>query len=97
MDLDPTRHEQNMACWVFAGSVGVVTGSLALGAAAAFEMEWRGLYFVFAGLTLILLATTHRIYPTGLNALSPAAGIIPRHLLHRWSNGRRPRTGIPRR
>ena len=61
MDLDPDRHEQNMARWVFAGSVGVVAGPLALGAAAALGLGWRGLYFVFAGLTLILLAITRRV------------------------------------
>jgi FSR family fosmidomycin resistance protein-like MFS transporter len=68
MDLNPDRHEQNMARWVFAGSVGVVAGSLALGAATALGMGWRGLYFVFAGLTLILLMATYRIYPMGLSS-----------------------------
>ena len=67
MDLDPDCHEQNMARWVFAGSVGVVAGSLALGAAAALGLGWRGLYFVFAGLTVVLLALTRRIYPTALS------------------------------
>jgi FSR family fosmidomycin resistance protein-like MFS transporter len=50
MDLDPDRHEQNMMRWVLVGSVGVVAGSLALGAAAALGLGWRGLYAVFAGL-----------------------------------------------
>jgi FSR family fosmidomycin resistance protein-like MFS transporter len=31
MDSDATRHEQNMARWTFAGSLGVVMGPLALG------------------------------------------------------------------
>ena len=63
MDSDPTRHEQNMARWVFAGSVGVVVGPLALGAATALDLRWRELYFIFAGLTVVLLAIAGRIYP----------------------------------
>jgi FSR family fosmidomycin resistance protein-like MFS transporter len=62
MDSDPGRHEQNMARWTFAGSVGVVAGPLALGAAAALGLGWRGLYVLFAGLTVVLLAITRRIY-----------------------------------
>ena len=31
MDSDPSRHEQNMARWTFAGSIGVLTGPLLLG------------------------------------------------------------------
>ena len=77
MDLDPDRHEQNMARWVFAGSVGVVAGSLALGAAAALGLGWRGLYFVFAGLTVVLLALTRRVYPTALSQRRKDAGRTP--------------------
>jgi FSR family fosmidomycin resistance protein-like MFS transporter len=60
MDLDPARHEQNMARWTFAGSLGVVVGSLALGAAAMTGLGWRGLFFASAGLSLIVLATAWR-------------------------------------
>jgi FSR family fosmidomycin resistance protein-like MFS transporter len=63
MDMDPDRHEQNMARWVFAGSVGVVAGSLALGAAATLGLGWRGLYGVFAGLTVVLVGITRRVRP----------------------------------
>jgi FSR family fosmidomycin resistance protein-like MFS transporter len=63
MDLAPDRHEQNMARWTFAGSVGVVAGPLALGAAAALGLGWRGLYVVFAGLTVILVGITRRVHP----------------------------------
>jgi FSR family fosmidomycin resistance protein-like MFS transporter len=66
MDSTPDRHEQNMARWTFAGSVGVVVGPLALGAAVALGLGWRGLYLVFAGLTLVLLVITRRVYPTTL-------------------------------
>jgi FSR family fosmidomycin resistance protein-like MFS transporter len=60
MDADPTRHEHNMARWTFAGSLGVVTGPLALGAAAALGWGWRGLFAVFAALSLIALAAASR-------------------------------------
>jgi FSR family fosmidomycin resistance protein-like MFS transporter len=35
MDSDPSRREQNMARWTFAGSLGVVVGPVALSGAAA--------------------------------------------------------------
>jgi FSR family fosmidomycin resistance protein-like MFS transporter len=65
MDADPSRHEQNMARWTFAGSVGVVAGPLALGAATTLGLGWRGLFLLFAGLTLILLAAAYRFRWTG--------------------------------
>jgi FSR family fosmidomycin resistance protein-like MFS transporter len=63
MDMDADRHEQNMARWTFAGSVGVVAGPLALGAAAMWGIGWRGLFLLFAGLTLALLALVYRARP----------------------------------
>jgi FSR family fosmidomycin resistance protein-like MFS transporter len=60
MDTDPARHEQNMARWTLAGSLGVVAGPIALGAAATLNLGWRGLFFLFAGLTLIPLAVAYR-------------------------------------
>ena len=52
MDLQPERHEVNMARWTLAGSVGAVLGPLVLTAALAFGAGWRG---VFAGLALLTL------------------------------------------
>ena len=60
MDADPARHEQNMARWTFAGSLGVVAGPVALGAATMLELGWRRLFLVFAGLTLIPLVMAYR-------------------------------------
>jgi FSR family fosmidomycin resistance protein-like MFS transporter len=61
MDVDAARHEHNMARWTFAGSLGVVIGPLALGAAAAVGLPgWRGLFGLSAALTLILLALAWR-------------------------------------
>jgi FSR family fosmidomycin resistance protein-like MFS transporter len=66
MDLDPARHEQNMARWTFAGSLGVVAGPLALGAAAGLGLGWRGLFGAFAVLAAALLAAAWRMpFPNG--------------------------------
>src|SRR5512138_269710 len=57
MDADTSRHEQNMARWTFAGSLGVLTGPLLLGLFVYFGLGWRGTYAALASLsTLCLLA-----------------------------------------
>ena len=60
MDADPARHEQNMARWTFAGSLGVVLGPLALSAALVLGPGWRGLYLVFAFLAVVLVLIARR-------------------------------------
>jgi FSR family fosmidomycin resistance protein-like MFS transporter len=55
MDLDTKRHEHNMARWVLAGSLGVVFGPLVLNGAVFLDLGWRGLYIVFAMLTVVVL------------------------------------------
>jgi len=60
MDTDPARHEQNMARWTLAGSIGMVLGPLALGAASVLGLGWRGLFVIFAGLALALMALAAR-------------------------------------
>jgi FSR family fosmidomycin resistance protein-like MFS transporter len=60
MDSDRDRHEQNMARWTFAGSLGVVVGPLALGAATTVGLGWRRLFGLSAGLTLTLLVVASR-------------------------------------
>jgi MFS transporter, FSR family, fosmidomycin resistance protein len=60
MDTDPSRHEQNMARWTFAGSVGVVVGTLAASASAGLGWGWRWLFFALAGLTAFALAAAWR-------------------------------------
>jgi FSR family fosmidomycin resistance protein-like MFS transporter len=64
MDSDVAHHEQNMARWTFAGSLGVVIGPLALGAATAVGVSWRGLFLFCAGLTPILLLRASRFQYT---------------------------------
>ncbi len=68
MDLDPKRHVQNMTRWTFAGSLGVVTGSLALGLLAALGLGWRPL-FAFGALLAVILVIAVRGY--SFNGLHP--------------------------
>ncbi len=63
MDAQPERREQNMARWTFAGSLGVTAGPLALSAAAAFGLGWRGLFAVLGGISLAALLLAWRIVP----------------------------------
>jgi len=57
MDVDPKRHEQNMARWTFAGALGVFVGPLLLGSVNG---DWRGLYAGFAVLTVMALVIVFR-------------------------------------
>jgi FSR family fosmidomycin resistance protein-like MFS transporter len=63
MDSAPSRHEQNMARWTFAGSVGVVFGPLLLGGAAWIGFGWRGVFFVLAGLAVLALTGAWKFIP----------------------------------
>lgn len=60
MDLEPRRHEQMMARWTLAGSLGVVAGPLALGAALWLGAGWRAAFVVLAAAALVLIALTAR-------------------------------------
>jgi MFS transporter, FSR family, fosmidomycin resistance protein len=74
MDVAPSRHEQSMARWTLAGSIGVVAGPLVLGAASALGLGWRGLFFGFAGLAVVILAVAwHMPYPDGVGAAGEEA------------------------
>ena len=66
MDADTARHEQNMARWTFAGSLGVLTGPLLLGLFVYFGLGWRGAYAALAFFsTLCLLAVFYSVPPIG--------------------------------
>lgn len=52
MDIDPTRHEQNMVRWVLAGSIGVLAGLIVVGALAS-AFGWRPFYVLSAALTAV--------------------------------------------
>jgi FSR family fosmidomycin resistance protein-like MFS transporter len=64
MDLQPGRHEVNMARWTLAGSVGAVLGPLVLTAALAVGSGWRGVFVGLALLTLPLVAGARSVPPT---------------------------------
>ncbi len=55
MDAEPRRHEQNMARWTFAGSLGIVLGPLALAGVTFLGWNWRILFAAFALLTIVAL------------------------------------------
>jgi len=63
MDLDPSRHENNMARWTFAGSIGVMIGPLLLGGAAFIGFGWRGMFLILAGLAVLVLGGAWHILP----------------------------------
>lgn len=55
MDSAPGRHEQNMARWTFAGSLGIVLGALVMAVAASTGLGWRPLFWAFAAMTVLVL------------------------------------------
>jgi MFS transporter, FSR family, fosmidomycin resistance protein len=63
MDSDPTRHEQNMARWTFAGSLGVLSGPLLLGLFVYFRLGWRGTYAALASFSTLCLLAALRYLP----------------------------------
>ena len=78
MDSDPERHEQNMARWSFAGSIGVLTGPLLLGLFVYLGLGWRGTYAALASFsTLCLFAALRYLPPDTLVAPSlPSMRVI---------------------
>ena len=63
MDADPARHEQNMARWTFAGSLGVMFGPLMLGGLISFNLGWRPAYWILASLSTLILFAAYRRVP----------------------------------
>ena len=63
MDSDPRRHEQNMARWTFAGSLGVMAGPLLLGLFVYFGLGWRGTYAALAAFSTLCLLAALRYLP----------------------------------
>ncbi|MEM1252335.1 MAG: MFS transporter [Cyanobacteria bacterium P01_H01_bin.21] len=74
MDLEPTRHERNMARWTLAGSLGNVMGPVILAVAIALNQGWRGALFLLAvlgGLMAILLWRAPNIFAPAPHAEQP--------------------------
>ncbi len=55
MDQNPARHEHNMARWTLAGSIGIVAGSLVVGAMLSWGLGWRPFYILVGVMTFITL------------------------------------------
>ncbi|NJL63100.1 MAG: MFS transporter [Methylacidiphilales bacterium] len=55
MDIEPKRHEQNMARWALAGSVGNTIGPLIFAIALGLTNSWRSAFFILAILTMLSL------------------------------------------
>ncbi|BAZ40563.1 putative fosmidomycin resistance protein [Calothrix sp. NIES-4101] len=55
MDIEPQRHEQNMARWALAGSLGNTIGPVIFVFALGLTKSWRSAFFSLATLTLLLL------------------------------------------
>jgi len=63
MDSDESRHEQNMARWTFAGSLGVVTGPLLLGLFVYLGLGWRGTYTLLTAFSAACVLIAIRYLP----------------------------------
>jgi FSR family fosmidomycin resistance protein-like MFS transporter len=76
MDAQPARREQNMARWAFAGSLGIVAGSLALNATVGAGASWRAW---FGGLCVVsaLLAVAARRFAFDAPRARPGTSLNP--------------------
>lgn len=63
MDSNESRHEQNMARWTFAGSLGVVTGPLLLGLFVYLGLGWRGTYALLTAISAACVLIAIRYLP----------------------------------
>ena len=68
MDLEPARHEQNMARWTFAGSLGVVVGPLLLSAMLTIGLGWQPAFGFLAALTVMVLLLAWKRVPASTSA-----------------------------
>lgn len=68
MDLEPGRHEQNMARWTLSGSLAVVLGPLLVGGAALMGWGWRPPFWGVAAVGLVVLLISWYAYTKGPGA-----------------------------
>ncbi|MEQ8676382.1 MAG: MFS transporter [Aggregatilineales bacterium] len=67
MDTEPERHDQNMARWAFAGSIGVIGGALLVFLITSIGLTWREMMFGLAIFTGFIVALTWR-FPFGVES-----------------------------
>lgn len=67
IDTDETRHEQNMARWTFAGSLGVFLGPLLLGELIGLGFGWRTGFWALAFIATLILLAAFRLLPKAGN------------------------------
>jgi MFS transporter, FSR family, fosmidomycin resistance protein len=73
MDSAPARHEQNMARWVFAGSLGVIFGPILIAGLALLNWGWRPAYWFLASVSILVLFAAFK----GLPRSTPASDACP--------------------
>ncbi len=74
MDSAPDRHEQNMARWTFAGSLGVFLGPFLLSGLLVLGLGWRPAYLLLGGLSGLILTITWRMFGHKQNPIDPWPG-----------------------
>jgi len=68
MDSEPARHEQNMARWTFAGSLGVMFGPFLLGGLALIGWGWRPAYWLLTAFSALTLFAAFKRIPSSPSA-----------------------------
>jgi FSR family fosmidomycin resistance protein-like MFS transporter len=78
MDSNPARHEQNMARWTFAGSLGVLFGPLLLGGLALIGWGWRPAYWILGSCAALALFAAYKRLPASPSASDdfPSPGVF---------------------
>ena len=97
MDSSPDRHEQNMARWTFAGSLGVMMGPILIGGMTLVAFGWRSVFGILAVLATAILFLAWRLIPRDgnlnenfpsfevfLRGIKSALGALKRVEVLRW-------------
>ena len=68
MDIEPLRHDQNMARWTLFGSLGVVGGPLLLTVTLSIGLPWQTVFILLAIVSLLLVGMMMRFVPSQLTS-----------------------------
>lgn len=72
MDYEPQRHDQNMARWTLAGSLGVVAGPILLSIGLGMGIDWRGLFIGLSIFSILAVILSARYLPSNFHASEEA-------------------------